>query len=288
MPTDRKCAFCGNIIPLSLSLCPHCGRPSLPPNVEMASSPEERDALSRRYEEVIKDAETRGCFDVVQRFKDEVSRSKAVIARSTLETMRLANSDKEIYVTYYTLVDAGIRLISGSKWDVLRSVADDALFPGFKKDIRFAALSLDGRGLFNYGECAIVLREDMIAHRTTVFEENSVMFMHRQNVRMDQANSLPLGHRATWTERDKLCVAKKGNELRENTDFSQFAELILKQGATSEDDDFIEVHIWGPMTRLTFKRIVVNSKKITKKADRARLRALQETVADVGIIMEDD
>ena len=54
----------------------------------------------------------------------------------------------------------------------MRVFADDALFPGYKEQIRFAALSLDGKGLSSYGECTLILRDHMIAHRASVLEGN--------------------------------------------------------------------------------------------------------------------
>jgi hypothetical protein len=33
--------------------------------------------------------------------------------------------------------------------------------------------------------------------------------------------------------------------------------LLLEQGGTSEDDEFVEVHIWGPMTVLTMEEVTV-------------------------------
>ena len=68
-----------------------------------------------------------------------------------------------------------VRLPNGEKWDVLRPVIDGVIFPGYHDKIRFAALTLNGRGLSGYGPCALILREDRIARRTTVFEENSIL-----------------------------------------------------------------------------------------------------------------
>ena len=103
--------------------------------------------------------------------------SHAVIARPAHEILRLATSQNEIYGTFYNLIGAGLRLPEGGKWDILRGVVDSALFPNYKEDIRFAALSLNGVGLSNYGEYSIMLRTDLIAHRASVFEENSILFM---------------------------------------------------------------------------------------------------------------
>jgi hypothetical protein len=202
------------------------------------------------------------------------------------EVYRLAGSDNEIYATFYNLTDSGIRSLSGEKWDSLRGVADRALFPGYEKHIRFAALALDGLGLTNYGSVSVTLREDMIAHRASVFEENAVLFMARHGIRMDQAHELPPGYRATWGERGRLCVAKLASSLSPGFSPSAFGSLLLINGATSEDDRFVEVHVWGPMTRRTFARAIVR-KRLTDKAERAIVKALREKLKPVGVKLEE-
>jgi hypothetical protein len=73
-----------------------------------------------------------------------VESSRAIIARSLSEFLRLAMSDHEVYATYYQLVEAEVRIPGGGKWDGLRRLADDTLFPGYKDQIRFGALTLRG------------------------------------------------------------------------------------------------------------------------------------------------
>src|SRR2546421_4922448 len=57
---------------------------------------------------------------------------------------------------------------------------------------------------------------------------------------------------------------------------------LLDPGASSEDDDFIEVHIFGPMTVLTMEQVVViapqPSKRDTiRRAIRSKLRSEEHT-----------
>jgi len=170
--------------------------------VKAAQVPAEKGALERRYQAALRDAASRGAEADIGRFEAAVANSKAVIARPLRELDRLVASDKELFPTFYRLLGEEVRLPHGNQWDLLRRIADEALFPGYKEEIRFAALSLDGIGLSTYGECSFVFREDMIAHRATVFEENSAVFMKRH------AYEPPVGHRATWGERVKLCTAK--------------------------------------------------------------------------------
>lgn len=172
---------------MSEERCPHCGRPSLYPNVYAGEADDEVKALNGRYEEAKRGAAARSAVAAVENFEKAVAGARAVIARSDAEMQRLITSDQQLYATYYQLIDSGIRLPDGGKWDVLRSVADDALFTGFREQIRFAALSLDGTGLANYGDCFMALRRDMIAHRSSLLEENSVLFIEHHDVKMKRS-----------------------------------------------------------------------------------------------------
>ena len=71
-----------------------------------------------------------------------------------------------------------MKIPSSDSWNRLRAIADTILFgEQNKRRIRFAALSLDGVGLENYGDCSMTLKDSIIAHRATVFDENSVIFI---------------------------------------------------------------------------------------------------------------
>lgn len=271
------CEYCGHSIPLAWERCPHCARPGLFSNVRAAEIPEEVAALEERYTAAVESAEERGSRDNIRHFEERVATSRAVLNRSLLEAARLASSDKELYSSFYELLNAHVRLPHGNDWDRLRSIADEALFTGYREKIRFAALSLDGVGLFHYGPCSLELREDMIAHRASVFEENSTLFLRNHNYEP------PLGHRAVWRDRAKLCVAKLASALDETTPESEFTTVLLSAGRTSEEDCFVEVHIWGPLSihclaRGTFRNEPEGSPTLHL--------ALQEIFTAVGLYFE--
>ena len=260
------CPECGNEIQQPAERCPHCGRPGYFWNVIMAMESAEREALERRYQTVKRDATSRGADGPLQDFENAIARSKAVIARSEGEVLRLATSTRQLYSTYYQHIEAGVRLPDGDEWDVLRELADTVLFPKYKKDMRFGALSLDGIGLSNYGSCSIVLRNELISYRTSVFEENSALFMERHDIKISRNPNLPKGYRATWGDRAKLCIAKVSPRIDSTTNSDKYSELLLLEGATSEGDEFVEVHIWGPMTVLTMERVIVTAPQSSKRA----------------------
>jgi hypothetical protein len=282
---ETSCDHCHGTIPDSEVRCPHCGLPGLFPNVRAAQAPAELNALERRYADAVGTAVQQGSADVVRALEAAVAGSRAVINKPLREVQRLASSDKELYATFYELVKAGIRLPGGDKWNRLRVFTDDALFPGYKEQIRFAALSLDGKGVSSYGECTLVLRDHKIAHRASVFEGNSVVWMSRQQIKFDDLIDLPKGYRALWHERGKLAVAKLAVRVQSSTQEREYAGVLLQQGKSPEDDDFVEVHIWGPMSALTFERIVV-SQPAAQQLRKPIVRALSERLAKAGVSLE--
>jgi hypothetical protein len=281
MPKMRPCSDCGNEFIVSEERCPHCGRPGLYPNVYAAKEADEAKALQARYDSAKRDAAARGVASTVAGFEAEVAASRAVIARSDAEVQRLITSDNQLYATYYKLIGSGVRLPDDNKWDALRRVADDALFTGYKEHIRFAALTLDGIGTINYGDCFLVLRTNMIAHRASVFEENSVLFMDHHDIRMKDAHKLPRGYRANWEDRAKLSVAKLAAKIDEAAPPGAYSGLLLRQGPTSDEDDFVEVHIWGPMTIRTIEEVIPNPR--LRRPPRALNRANKERLKKFGV-----
>lgn len=275
---SSPCDHCGNAIPLRWERCPHCALPGLFPNVRAAEVPAERKALARRYRRALRAATTRGAGDKVAQFEEEAAGSKAVMARPMRELDRLISSDQELIPSYYGLLAGQVRLPHGNQWDGLRGIADEALFLGYKEHIRFAALSLDGQGLSSYGECSFVLRESMIGHRASVYEENSAVSLKRH------AYKPPAGRRATWLERAMLCVAKLASLIQPGTPRDRFAHLLLQGGETSKEDCFVEVHVWGSMTIWSIERILVRKQRRqgARKALQDRLKAFGVELEEIG------
>ena len=252
------CSACSEPISETVTECPHCGRPSLFPNVIAATKPEEEAALSARVAQSYANAGARGTTDKVNEFATALASGEAVINRSFGELFRLGWSDDQIYSTYYQRVNAGMQLPEGDSWNRLRGIADSILFGDKNKaSIRFAALSLDGIGLEKYGECSMTLKTPMIAHRASVFEENSVIFMERHDIGGRDKFVVPAGFRAPWNRYVALCLAKLTEKLLLDTPSSAFPSILLFSGSTPGDDEFVEVHIWGSLTIRSFVRVVV-------------------------------
>jgi len=280
----RKCADCGHDFALAKDRCPHCARPGLFPNVDMAELDEERKALDRRYRKAVQDARDRGCEDIVRSFEDHAGTSKAVIARPLWETMRLASGDHQVYSTYHQQTEQELQVPDGSGWDPLRRVGEPALFGEYTREIRFGALTLDGTGVESYGECSWVLRDDMIAHRASVFEENALTFMRRHRVQVAKVDKIPAGYRAAWEDRAKLCVAKLAGRINGTTSPQDFGALLVTPGRTSKDDEFVEVHIGGPLTVRAFKRVILNNSKRRRLLVRSLRRDLKRFAVPLEVV----
>jgi hypothetical protein len=268
----RACYYCSFDVPISSDRCPHCALPSLFPNVVMASEQAQKDALDTRLGTAMQKLSQESA-EVARTFQEEVrTRSEAVIARPSSEVYRLVASDTEIYASFYALVDADTRLPANNKWDSLREAIDSRIFPYFKDKIRFAALTLNGSGLPAYGDCFLILSERMIEHRSTVFEENTVVFCEKNKIGL--AEQIPPGYSATWNERGKLAAAKHGHEIDAGLQRSDFHKIILRPGTDSGSDRFLEVHIYGPISVRSIDRVCVEGRKSTIK-----MRALREKLA---------
>lgn len=157
-------------------------------------------------------------------------------------------------------------------------MAEHAIFPGYKDNIRFGALSLDGVGVKNYGECSLEMKPGMVTHRTTLFEDNNVVFtVYEKKATMAQAGNLEPGHRAVWGDRHKLCVAKLAPRLHSGSVAADFPRVLLEQGKTTRDDRFVELHVWGSLTIRSLQRV---------RIQRQRHRPLKAAIQDVRRLLK--
>ena len=123
------------------------------------------------------------------------------------------------------------------------------------------------------------LSNPKVAHRTTLFEDNNVVFtVYKQSASMADAGELEPGHRATWDRRNRLCVAKLAKRLTSGLHSSHFADFVLEQGPTARDDRFVELHIWGSLTIRSVARVRIHRK---------RRRPLKAAIADVRRLLKD-
>ena len=248
--TSRTCSYCGENLAVGLRWCPHCARPSLFPNVDLAAASEETEALAQRYQAQVERAKAEGKEAALAKFEQHVSESCACKGMPRWELERLVASDTATAATYYQQIDGRSRIPDDNRWDRLRRIADAAFFQALGEDIHFAALSTDGRWLSTYGDGAVFFKEDMISHRATVFEKNTATWVEDNG-----ALQIPPGHRAVWSQRSHLAVAKLGEAACEEP--CDMGSLLLSCGPSSADDAFMEVHIFGGFTIRSASAVVL-------------------------------
>lgn len=276
---SRNCSHCRLDFPTLLPECPHCGLPRLFPNV--AEAEDDKKELDRRYERAIRAATTLGTEGIVKRFEHQASRSVAVTNRSVAFVAELADATT-IFTTFYKKRDGGMLIPQGSKWDALRGAADEFFFGQNKDEIRFAALSCDGVGLSNYGECTMVLGEQFIAHRTSLFETNTARFLERGGIfRRGKSPRIPGGSRASWADRGKLAIAKLGASITATTIDTEFPRILLTPRLKSDDDEFIEAHIFGPLTIRSFSKVTLP--KTSQRLSTSGLKGLTQKLTKLSI-----
>ncbi len=260
--------------------CPHCWRPGLYPCVMAACRPEERAALQLRYEQAWVKARGHGMEARLREYETLVAASEAVIGMSFATLQRFAWSEEEVYRPFYEDVTAGARLPGGDAWDRLRSVADTLVLGEQNRcHVRCAALTLTGHALAHDGECSLLLREEMIGHRASVFEENTVLFMHRHD--LHAGSPVPAGCRAIWADRARLAVAKTAGS-RSRLAGKDYAGLLLRPSRDEKQDHLLEVHLHGSLTVRAVRAVVIRA-----WADRpppaAHIRLVAEKLAQFGI-----
>jgi hypothetical protein len=185
----------------------------------------------------------------------------------------LLSSDSAVYISFYKQRSSGGRRAEDTPIETQREATDVRVYPSYNEEIRFAALSLDGKGASSYGGCSLVLKSIAIARRATVFWENAVDFCNR--VCPEQTKPIPPGYRATWPMRAKLAAAKAEPSLDRQTTHEEFSRILL------DGDRFVEVHIYGPLNRHSFDRLLIP--KPSGKADRAMVAGVKDVIRKDGL-----
>lgn len=274
----ENCVKCGEELSHSSSSCVVCGYPADPPNVRAARASSELDALNSRLQEADQSGLAGNYTKNIELFRDSASRSEAVVARSVAILHNLVDSDNMLLATFHNGVRAGFRIPEDNEWDKGRTAAESTISPGYYENIHYACLTLDGFGAKSFGDYSITFIEEMIAERSTVFEENVFVFCDRHSV--VAGKSPPPGYRAVWAERQNLAVAKLHSKLN-GVGESQFAGILLDQGTKPEDADFIEVHIYGPLHRKAIAS--VSGPKPKRGTSKALWKFVKEELSTLNI-----
>jgi len=255
MPRNVPCDYCTIDYATSRTACPHCGRPQRFPNVMAARDSRHTDALNDQYaaasQRVAGSSLDREFADLEQL----ASGSQAVLCARPEKLEPLMQKQFDLLPNYWDLQDlrsTGSDPNGGPDWHNLRQKAEIELVESaeHRERLHYAALSLDGTGLPHYGDCTIVLRESMIAHRATVYRTNSAL-----DVSQTVGATLHPGGLAEWKDRGRLVTTKLADQLQPGMGKDEFQQLLLrpvKPENKGVDDVFVEVLVFGELTLYSF------------------------------------
>ena len=274
------CTSCGSKVPFDRDRCPTCGRDAGFPNVREVSMVAEKDALHLRYQAKLKSAAANGTDNQVAMFEDAVKGSHAVISVDMDYLLGFFLNEKALYSTYRLMVDGDIRKTASSVDDKRRCMVEGGFFGSYAAKIRYAALSIDGKGPASYGSYTMVLKDVAVRDRATLLEENSYVFFEKHKARIP--HDFPAGYRSVWEERHKLAVAKLADRISGAVPPENYPEILLSSSGDRKTDDFIEVHIYDLFDNNAIESVVID-KNVAKKARKTDLARLKEALVKKGI-----
>lgn len=275
-----NCRKCGAVVALHLRDCPVCNTPAGFPNVKVADSAKEVEALTVRYDNAMASAKARGLvFDVLAFENAVATTSEAVMNRSLGALSTWLNGQSELFYSFWHQVRYLGRQLTETEWDQQRGAAEAAINPYYYENLNFAALTLDGQGMFYYGPYSVILKSLHIEDRASVFEKNPFSFCKTHHVVAGQAP--PSGYRASWKDRARLAVAKLQPQISPGR---PFADIVMEARRGEPDCDFVEVHVFGPIHRLAIERIVGPEPK--RRADRTTWRQIVRKAKELGAEVE--
>ena len=260
MPVKGNILYCPNCNhphpQINLVTCLKCGHDLGAPNVNMVSTEEEINALQKRYEDALNEAGLNGTGKIINEFELYFNTHAKAIKNLPFAVLHAAAVYDTDYQSYYRSVELGQRSIAKPTDDQKRSVLDSFLYGSYGKDMNYATLTLNNKGLYSYGDCAIIFNEDSIKFRSSVLEENSYKFVETHKINFELLN-IPPGYRSTWQNKLKLTIAKLYKRFKTNTIEADFASIVLHCNGDRDLDQFLEVHIYKELTNLAVRAVFI-------------------------------
>ena len=256
-----KCPHCGSKNLVINKDCLACGMSLGFPNVNECSQKEELKALGKRYKEKIELARDKGHKNKIAEFEEKIKKSFAVI-NVDIEYLHALIVRSAVYSNYQLLTSGEVRDFARPEADKERLGVEGTIFGSYGRNIRYAALSVDGSGLKSYGDFTIILSDKAVRLRATLLEENSYNFVKRHKILA--GSKIPKGYRAVWKDRYKLAVAKLAEKAL-LTKKENYATIVLESTGDRKKDEFIEVHIYGKISKESVQAVRGNSKDAAEK-----------------------
>lgn len=136
-----------------------------------------------------------------------------------------------------------------------RPEVDEFFYGQYKDRVHHATISLvKCKGLSSYGRIRICFDKQRVQENACLLEKNSfVVYRNYLNLTAAKQSSCDLisilpGCRAFWQDLSMLAVAKLACDIVEDMQKELFCRVLLTDTRRREQDDFIEVHIFGEPT----------------------------------------
>lgn len=253
-----QCPSCRQSVSLHWVTCQNdgCGAHLGYPNVRFAQQQDHVNALDRRHNDTISALTFTGHADEAQSLENTIgSASTAVLVRRSSLVRDMLEKDNGNFLTFYQQIDAGRRHPENPDWDIKRRAVDAVLFPYYEKQVCFLCLSLNDCGMEYYGEWHFSFSGSVIGDRTSVFEENAVIFFNTHKIIATAPNFK--GYVAAWADRGKLAVCKLQSDIQNgHTPLNLQAILIREDPQGLGADDYVECHVHGPLNVKDAQRIM--------------------------------
>lgn len=260
--------------------CMRCNEDLGYPNVNVYSDDYFKDGLSKRYNQIVLNADA-SKKEWIEAFEQAIKQDAKVLINMNKSLLFEIVNNNQPYLPYRRAVEDSKRVIAAINNDYRRTVIDASFYGTHGRDIVFATLSLDDDGLGSYGDVSITLDNTLVSDRISVFEKNSFKLYDdlTKNANWNPANfPPPTGHFGIWETQGKLAVAKCHNALK----IGNYAKILLKSAENRGKDEFIELHLYGNVTYFAFSKIKLQS-QLTNKKDRKNWAILQEKLEEEQI-----
>lgn len=280
-----KCPQCTLDVSPGRAICDMCQFHIGYPNVRFATQPEHRDALNTRVNDTLQQLQAQGLGDAAQQMESLVAQhSRAVMARRNSQIKDLIERDGGVFLTFYQQIASDRRSPEDNRWDRIRKAVDAALFPYYEDQINFLCLSLNDRGVEYYGDFHFSFSDASICHRTTVFQENTVVFCEKQEIRITDPDFR--GFVATWNDRGKLALCKLRADVQDGQTLQDLQSIIIRNDPQNRKgyEDFIECHVYGALNVRNAVRITY--RESARKEDRVLQKRAVRLLKRLGLLPE--
>lgn len=273
-PPPERCKNCGDLCSESLRTCEVCGYDLGCPNVRAAHRLVETEEVAVRYRTARESSRNRGVSAEFDALEDTIERESHVVVAIPANAARTFFQDpRTLYQGYENLVGSGVRTPASPEFDAERFAISGKLFGHYANKIRYGLLSLNNQSLKNYGPVHVQLRDVAVKDRVSFLFENSYLFFRKLGLQFDSI--LPAGYRCSWLNKKEFATTKLEPHLIPGMHKDDWANLLVKNGATRDDDSCIEAHIYDSFNANAVQSVEF-SDNVTTKCDKLDLKIIKQ------------